>query len=79
MSVVGNNGGRKKILWGPLLKLALLLIPLSTAATSGAYVVFAERWNPLAAYLGLAGGFAVVLVILLSNFFTPVFRLPFVK
>lgn len=55
------------------------MIPLCTGLISLAYFFFAGRWNPLAAWLGLAGGGVTVVVILIANLFTPVFRLPYVK
>jgi hypothetical protein len=61
------------------MKVSLLMIPLTTVLISAAYLVFAGSWKPLAGWLGLAGGALLVLVILISNFFTPVFRLPYVK
>jgi hypothetical protein len=79
MNLVGNKAGKKKILWGQLLKISLIIIPLSTGLTSLAYFVLASRWNGQAAWLGLAGGGAIVLVILIVNLCSPVFRLPFVK
>lgn len=79
MTFVANIAGRKRILWSELLKISLLLIPLSTGATSLAYFLIAHRWNPLAAWLGLAGGAAAVFVILLVSFSTPIFRLPHIR
>jgi hypothetical protein len=79
MTLVGNKAGKKKILWGPLLKISALFVPLTTGLVSLAYFVFAGQWNPLAAWLGLAGGGVTVVVLLFANLFTPVFRLPYVK
>jgi hypothetical protein len=67
------------VLWWQLLKISLVIVPIATAACSLSYLVFAQRWNPLAAWLGLAGGFGTVLFILLVHFFTPKNRLPLVR
>jgi hypothetical protein len=79
MTFVGNLSGRKKILWGELLQISLLLLPLSTGATSLAYFLVAKRWNPIAPWLGLAGGIAAVLVIFTVNYSTRVSHLPRIK
>ena len=79
MTLIGNKSGRRKILWGPMLKVSLAMVPLSVGGTSLAYILFADTWNPLAAWLGLATGFSIVLIILIVNFFTPIYRLPFVR
>jgi hypothetical protein len=79
MTLFVNKGGRRKLLWSQLLKMSLILIPMGTASTSLAYVVVSGRWDPLAAWLGLAGGVGIVLVILLTHLFTPVNRLPHVR
>lgn len=79
MTLVGNKGGKKKVLWGPVFKISAIIIPLSTGLVTLAYFLLDGRWNPLAAWLGLAGGGVTVVVILIANLFTPVFRLPYVK
>lgn len=79
MTFVANLSGRKKILWGQLLKISLLLLPISTGTTTLAYILLAQRWNPLAAWLGLAGGAITVVLILMVNFATPIFRLPHIR
>ena len=79
MTLFANRGGHRKILWKQLLKMSLVLVPVATASCSLAYVVFAERWNPLAAWLGLAGGVGSVLVIVIIHLFTPVNRLPHIR
>ena len=79
MTLVANRGGRRKVLWRQLLKISLIIIPIATVACSLGYLVFAQRWNPLAAWLGIASGFGTVLFIFLVNLFTPKRRLPFVR
>ena len=80
MNLLANKSGHRKILWPQLLKISMIMVPLAVGACSLGYLVLAGgRWNPLAAWLGLAGGFAIVLVILVINLFTPINRLPFVR
>jgi len=80
MNLLGNKSGRRRILWTQLVKISLLMMPLAAASCSLGYVALTGgRWDPLAAWLGLAGGASIVLVILVSNLFTPVHRLPFVR
>ena len=79
MTLVGNKSGRRKLLWGPLFKLTVLLMPLGGGMCAGAYAILTGRWSLLAAWLGLGGGFCIVLVILLVNLLTPIHRLPFVR
>jgi uncharacterized membrane protein YagU involved in acid resistance len=79
MTLVGNKSGRKRIIWGQLVKMSLFMVLLCAGATSSSYLLFAQQWNPLAAWLGLAGGASITLVILVVNFCTPIFRLPFIR
>jgi hypothetical protein len=79
MTLVANRGGRRKILWRQLLKISLVIIPITTAACSLGYFAMTQHWNPMAAWLGLAGGFGTVLFILIVHLSTPKNRLPFVR
>ena len=79
MTLFANRGGHRKILWRQLLKMSMLLVPVATASCSLAYLVIAKRWDPLAAWLGLAGGVGSVLIIVFIHLLTPVNRLPHIR
>jgi len=79
MTLVANRGGRRKVLWGQLIKIAMLLVPVAMASISLTYLILVGRWNPLAAWLGLGAGLSIVTLILLAHFITPLSRMPHIR
>jgi len=76
MVLVGRRGEKRVVLWGNWFKTSLVLIALSAALTTLAYVAFAQRWNPEAPVHGLCGGAGISLVLLMVSLLTPLKRLP---
>lgn len=77
MVLVGRRGDKRVVLWGHWFRITLILIAVSAALTTLAYVVFAQRWNPQAPLLGCYGGAGISLVLLLVSLLAPLKRLPF--
>ena len=78
LTLVGNRRGRRVVLWGQVLKMALLLAPLPALVTGGVYRLVRKEWNTNIFLLGLGVGFAIALVMLIMTLFTPIQRLPLI-
>jgi hypothetical protein len=75
--LVGRRGDKRVILWGNFLKTGFILILLSGALTTLAYVTLAQRWNPAVPIRGLLGGLGIAVILLVVGLLTPLKQLPF--
>jgi hypothetical protein len=76
-ALVKNRKGKRVVCWGSFLKVALLMLVIPTAASSGMYYLITKRWNALALYGGLAAGAATTIVVLIFALATPLHKLQF--
>ena len=76
ITLVGKRRGRRAICWKSWLKLTGATAALGALLATAAYLLLAQRWNPLAPLAGMSAGVAASLVCILANLFTPLARLP---
>ena len=76
ITLVGKRKGRRVICWKSWLKLTGVTTVVGAVLATAAYLLLAQRWNPLAPLAGLGAGLAASLVCILANLFTPLQRLP---
>lgn len=75
-ALVKNRKGKRVVCWGPFLLLALGMLIIPAALSSGIYLLVVKRWNPLALYGGLAAGAVTAIITLLFSLATPLYKLP---
>ena len=71
-----QRSGRRVIVWRGVFKLLFMALLIGVPASTGIYLLFAEKWNPLAPLVGVAASLATTLLAITVNLFTPRRYLP---
>lgn len=78
ITLVGKRNNRRVICWRVAIKFTVLTTTSGTVLATLAYLLLAQRWNPLAPLAGLAAGSVASVLCVLANLMTPIWRLPII-
>ncbi|MEY2408585.1 MAG: hypothetical protein QOF48_1255 [Verrucomicrobiota bacterium] len=76
LTLVGNRRGRRVIVWGGVLKLAAVVVPVPGLIAVLVKLIVTKFWNTEALLLGLAAGGVVVILVVIGAFCTELRKLP---